>query len=150
MQNHLFRLFLWGSFTAWYAIITARKRSLGQDNIFIGVCQEFCSRGGGVCLSACWDTPSGRHSPGRYPSLGRHPSPPPADGYCCGLVYFWKLHSFISGPVDFSVDEWLKFLDKTLAFPAIIVTFKQPRYIWIKVNIFSFTSCDHYILNRNR
>ena len=27
-------------------IFTARKRSLGQGNIFIGVCQEFCSRGG--------------------------------------------------------------------------------------------------------
>ena len=26
-------------------IITARKRSLGQGNIFIGLCQEFCSRG---------------------------------------------------------------------------------------------------------
>ena len=26
--------------------ITARKRSLGQGNIFIGVCQEFCSQGG--------------------------------------------------------------------------------------------------------
>ena len=35
---------------------TARKRSLGQGIIFIDVCQEFCSRGG-VCLSACWDTP---------------------------------------------------------------------------------------------
>ena len=32
-----------------------RKCSLGQGNIFIGVCQEFCSQGG-VCLSACWET----------------------------------------------------------------------------------------------
>ena len=31
-------------------IITARKRSLGQGNVFIGVCQEFCSQGGG-CLA---------------------------------------------------------------------------------------------------
>ena len=35
-------------------LFTARKRSLGQGNIFISVCQEFCSRGGvhgprGVC-----------------------------------------------------------------------------------------------------
>ena len=34
--------------------ITARKGSFGQGNIFIGVCQEFCSQGGcllwgGVC-----------------------------------------------------------------------------------------------------
>ena len=27
-------------------IFTARKRSLGQGNIFTSVCQEFCSRGG--------------------------------------------------------------------------------------------------------
>ena len=33
-------------------IFTARKRSLGQGNIFIGVCQEFCSQGGEY-LSRC-------------------------------------------------------------------------------------------------
>ena len=33
-----------GSFTR--CVFTARKRSLGQGNIFIGVCQEFCSQGG--------------------------------------------------------------------------------------------------------
>ena len=27
-------------------IITTHKRCLSQGNIFIGVCQEFCSRGG--------------------------------------------------------------------------------------------------------
>ena len=27
-------------------LITARKRSLGQGNIFTSVCQEFCSQGG--------------------------------------------------------------------------------------------------------
>ena len=27
-------------------IVTARKRSLGQGNIFTSVCQEFCSWGG--------------------------------------------------------------------------------------------------------
>ena len=51
--------------------ITARKRSLGQGNIFIGVCQEFCSRGGvlpgarwgmsapggGVCSGGAWWRP---------------------------------------------------------------------------------------------
>ena len=34
-------------------LFTARKQSLGQGNIFIGVCQEFCSQGGaysGGCL----------------------------------------------------------------------------------------------------
>ena len=47
-------------------IVTARKRSLGQGNIFSSVCQEFCSPGGGFCLSACWDTtpsPRSRHPP---------------------------------------------------------------------------------------
>ena len=34
-----------------FDIFTARKRSLGQGNIFISVCQEFCSYGGWVgCL----------------------------------------------------------------------------------------------------
>ena len=36
-------------------IFTARKRSLGQGNIFRSVCQEFCSQGGGAipaCLAA--------------------------------------------------------------------------------------------------
>ena len=39
--------------------ITARKRSLEQGNIFIGVCQEFCSQGGvsaprGAGLGGVW------------------------------------------------------------------------------------------------
>ena len=33
------------------SVITDRKRSLGQGNIFIGVCQEFCSQGGGCVCS---------------------------------------------------------------------------------------------------
>ena len=56
-------------------IFTARKRSCGQGNIFIGVCQEFCS--GGVSASvhagihtpprsrACWEIQSMR---GQYAS----------------------------------------------------------------------------------
>ena len=39
-------------------LFTARKRSLGQGNIFIDVCQEFCSRGGfcswGVSAPGGW------------------------------------------------------------------------------------------------
>ena len=41
---------------------------LGQGNIFTSVCQEFCPRGEGVCLSACWDTPPRADTPG-----SRHP-----------------------------------------------------------------------------
>ena len=52
-------------------LVTARKRSLGQGNIFSSVCQEFCSQGG-VCLSACWDTtPPQKQTPPRC----RHPPP---------------------------------------------------------------------------
>ena len=43
-------------------VFTSRKRSLGQGNIFRNVCQEFCWWGG-VCLSACWDTPLGAGTP---------------------------------------------------------------------------------------
>ena len=57
-------------------IFTARKRSLGQGNIFSSVCQEFCSQGG-VCLSECWDTtPLRAVHAGRYGQQagGMHPT----------------------------------------------------------------------------
>ena len=60
-------------------IITDRKRSLGQGNIFTNVCQEFCSQGG--CLvpgGVCGD-------------------PPPRDGYCCGrYASYWNAFLFSS------------------------------------------------------
>ena len=41
-----------------FRVITARKRSLGQGNIFRSVCQEFCPQGGHVWLPGgvcgCW------------------------------------------------------------------------------------------------
>ena len=78
--------------TPWEIIFTARKRSLGQGNIFSSVCQEFCSEGGlPQCIlgypprsrhplqeqapplpsrrplhSACWET---RLTSGRYASF---------------------------------------------------------------------------------
>ena len=53
-----------------FRLFTARKRSLGQGNIFIGVCQEFCSRGGG-------------HLTSRHPSLEQtpHRADPPVTKY---------------------------------------------------------------------
>ena len=58
------------------SLVTARKRSLGQGNIFSSVWQEFCSQG--VCLCACWDTPRSIHSPeadtpGSRPPGSKHP-----------------------------------------------------------------------------
>ena len=54
-------------------IFTARKRSLGQGNIFRSVCQEFCPQGG----SAWPGTPPG---PGRYTPPGTRQVHPPAPG----------------------------------------------------------------------
>ena len=56
-------------------LVTACKRSFGQGNIFIGMCQEFCSRGGSASVHARmpppWaDTPLRADTP-----LGRHPPP---------------------------------------------------------------------------
>ena len=51
-------------------IITARKRSLGQGNIFRSVCQEFCPPGGGSTWAGTPPsryTPRTRYPPGRYP-----------------------------------------------------------------------------------
>ena len=44
----------------WFQIFffTARKRSLGQGNIFRSVCQEFCPQGGGCLLLGCVSAPS--------------------------------------------------------------------------------------------
>ena len=56
--------------------ITARKRSLGQGNIFTSMCQEFCSQGVGVvCTIACWDTTPGKADPlgKETPWQGRNP-----------------------------------------------------------------------------
>ena len=55
------------------------QRSCGQGNIFAPVCHSV--HGGGVCLSACWDTtppweqtsPWSRHPPGADPPGSRHP-----------------------------------------------------------------------------
>ena len=43
---------------------------LGQGNVFTGVCDSV--HRGGVCLSACWDTP---HPPGADPHGSRHHPP---------------------------------------------------------------------------
>ena len=37
-------------FNAFSHIITARKRSLGQGNVFTGACHSFCPWRGGVCI----------------------------------------------------------------------------------------------------
>ena len=52
-------------------IFTARKQSLGQGNIFIGMCQEFCSQGGGV--------PGQVHPP--EPGTPPRPGTPPGTRY---------------------------------------------------------------------
>ena len=57
-------------------IITARKRSLGQGNIFTSVCQEFCSQGSGGFLvpGGAWSGGSvGGSAPGGVP--GGDPPP---------------------------------------------------------------------------
>ena len=63
------------------------QTKLRKGNVFTPVCQLFCSQGG-VCLSACWDTPPSptppvRHPLGRHTTLGRHTPlcrhPPQAD-----------------------------------------------------------------------
>ena len=82
-------------------IITTRKRSLGQGNIFTSVCQEFCSQGGMPhCIlgyhprpgkekpratqtplhSACWEI---RSTSGRYASYW--------NAFCCIFIP-QKLH----------------------------------------------------------
>ena len=92
----------------WLALLPSATK-LRQGNILRSICQEFCPRGRGVCLSECWDTPPGqtplhlgRHPPGQTPPLadtpsgqtpllGRHTPPPTADGYFSGrYASYWN------------------------------------------------------------
>ena len=64
-----------------FLFITARKRSLGQGNIFIGVCQEFCSQGGvSASVHAGMPPPSRHHPPWEQ-------TPPPGTMYPPGTTY---------------------------------------------------------------
>ena len=65
-----------GSGSSFSTLITTRKRSLDQGNIFSSLCQEFCTQG--VFLSACWETPSpqSRHPWEQTPPQTRHPVGP--------------------------------------------------------------------------
>ena len=68
-------------------MFTARKRSLGQGNIFRSVCQEFCPWGG--AWSGGWAVPAPRGvvpGPG-VPAPGGVPDPDPAPGGLGGLVW---------------------------------------------------------------
>ena len=92
-----------GKSTEWYwfsqtlhntrmPIFTARKRSLGQGNIFRSVCQEFCPHGGGASSRGCFLLGGGGAS-----SRGAWWRPS-QDGYCCGrYASYWNtfLSNFI-------------------------------------------------------
>ena len=67
-------------------IIIARKRSLGQGNMFTGVC---LSTGG--CLLPGGHGPGGVHGPRGEPG-----GDPPPDGYCCGrYASYWNAFLFL-------------------------------------------------------
>ena len=68
-----------GGVTLLQSINYRLQRSCGQGNIFAPVCHSVHR---GVCLSACWDTTPGKHTPPEahppreaHPSR-KHPSPP--------------------------------------------------------------------------
>ena len=65
------------------ALFTARKRSLGQGNIFRSLCQEFCPRGWGG--GDAWSRGVCSWGPG---------GDLPHDGYCCGR-YASYLNAFL-------------------------------------------------------
>ena len=86
-------------------IFIARKRSLGQDNIFRSMCQSFCSQGGwGVCsggacsgeglLSGGVLLPGGACSGGCLLRGGRGVETP-RDSCCCGkYASYWNAFLF--------------------------------------------------------
>ena len=64
----------------WKLLVTARKRSLGQGNIFRSVCQEFCPQGVSASTHPGIPLGPGRHPPHplgtRHPPTSRHPHGP--------------------------------------------------------------------------
>ena len=56
-------------------IFTARKRSLGQGNVFTPVCHSVHGGRGVVCLIACWHTPPSRQNPPWADTPPRQTSP---------------------------------------------------------------------------
>ena len=63
-------------------LCSARKRTLGQGNIFRSVCQEFCSQGGSTWAG----TPRDQVHP-QPPGPGTHPITPPGTNYTPGAVH---------------------------------------------------------------
>ena len=102
-QSHLsvcFRLFapkFWEVARPMNAIFTARKRSLGQGNIFRSACQEFCPRGRG-----CWYPSMPCRYPGGwgwYPSMPCRSAGPLPRGKLRGLAW-GGLQAHTQGEVD--------------------------------------------------
>ena len=98
------------------SFITARKRGLGQGNIFSSVCQEFC-------LSACWDNPRSRHHP-PWPGSPLGSGTPPLHSTCWEIwstsgryASYWNAILF---SYDFSYMDWTSsyyFVDASLPYP---------------------------------
>ena len=86
-----------------HAHIYRPQRSCGQGNIFTPVCHSLCSWGGGVFLSACWDTtppweqtpPWSRHPQSRHP---QEQTPPHRTKYTPGTKYTPRTKYIPLGP----------------------------------------------------
>ena len=85
---------------------------LRQGNIFTGVCQSFCSKGGvsqhalGKTLPSQTPPPLGRHPLGRHPLGRQYPgqTSPPADGYCSGrYAFYWNAFLLL---IAIRIMEW--------------------------------------------
>ena len=80
-----------------FLIITARKRSLGQGNIFLVVCQEFCSQGGCLLRGGDWSEGcmfwGGSALGGGAPGPGGPGGDPPQTATAAGSTHPTGMHS---------------------------------------------------------
>ena len=147
--DHSFTKFEFCVFTLYCGFITARKRSLEQGNIFISVCQEFCSRGG-ACSGGCLLLGGGACSQGGACSWGasrptpkgeiqgdqdQFPHPPPPTTTAAGGEYPTGMHSCSSYVKTLKQDNYNTFIFFSIFYTFHCFTFHFNVITTLKKNI---------------
>ena len=116
---------LWSVFHAdWFDLITARKRSLGQGNVFTNVCHSVHGGWGRGCLPL---GPTGIHPPGHTPGRDGH--------WSRRCASYWNAFLF---------NIWFAFIDMFTSFIKITGTLSADTLI-LSLNVLSIKGTNGLI-----